>query len=247
MEGGIAMNSCPKVVCKKCGQIGHFKKYCKKATIGTRKTFLKIKSLWLKKLKYKPSIFYEFKKSEESDKTFSMEPIQGSQRSEILQEQLINLRENLTQKQIELEKIKIEMQAYKENYESERIENLKRNLQVVENEKLLEAEVSKSQIQIKKYQKKYDNECASHQSDLQMMTLYSSRLENELQKYQLQSKELQEKFKKELADNLKLSVSSNRLRKELKNSQLQNVEWQEKYEKEVAANQKLILDSLKSN
>ena len=247
MEGGIAMNSCPKVVCKKCGQIGHFKKYCKKATIGTGKTFLKIKSLWLKKLKYKPSIFYEFKKSEESDKTFSMEPIQGSQRSEFLQEQVINLRENLTQKQMELEKIKIEMQAYKENYETERIENLKRYLMVIENEKLLEAEFSKSQIQIKQYQEKYDNECASHQSDLQMMTLYSSRLEKELQKYQLQSKELQEKFEKEFADNLKLSVSSNRLKKELKNSQLQNVEWQEKYEKEVAANQKLILDSLKSN
>ena len=218
MEGGIAMNSCPKVVCKKCGQIGHFKKYCKKATIGTEKTFLKIKSLWLKKLKYEPSIFHEFKKSEES-----------------------------AQKQMELEKIKIEMQAYKENYETERIENLKSYLMVIEHEKLLEAEVSKSQIQIKQYQEKYDNECASHQSDLQMMTLLSSRLANELQKYQLQSKELQEKFKKELADNLKLSVSSNRLKKELKNSQLQNVEWQEKYEKEVAANQKLILDSLKSN
>ena len=131
MEGSIAMNSCPKVVCKKCGQIGHFKKYCKKGTIGSEKPFLKIKSLWLKRLKYKPSIFYTFKKSEESDKNFSIEPIQGSQRSEFLQERVINLRENLTKKQMELEKIKIEMQAYKENYETERIENLKSYLKVV--------------------------------------------------------------------------------------------------------------------
>ena len=131
MEDGIAMDSCPKVVCKKCGQIGHFKKYCKQGTIGTGKTFLKIKSLWLKKLRYKPSIFYEFRKSEESDKTFSMETIHGSQRSEFLQERVINLRENLSQKQIELEKTKIEMRAYKENYETERIENLNSYLKVV--------------------------------------------------------------------------------------------------------------------
>ena len=32
---------------------------------------------------------------------------------------------------MELEKIKIEMQAYKENYETERIENLKSYLKVV--------------------------------------------------------------------------------------------------------------------
>ena len=98
-----------------------------------------------KESKYEASIFYEVKKLEESGLSFDIEVPIKSPKSKFLEEEFKKLKENLFQKQTELEDIKIELQAYKENYQTERSENLN-----------LEAEVNNFYWQNKDLQEKYD-------------------------------------------------------------------------------------------
>ena len=109
-----------------------------------------------KESKYEASIFYEVKKLEESGLSFDIEVPIKSPKSKFLEEEFKKLKENLFQKQTELEDIKIELQAYKENYQTERIENLKTHLDMISYTKHLETEVNNFDWQNKELQEKYD-------------------------------------------------------------------------------------------